>query len=135
MYIQAIVTQLENRFPNVENLDAFSIFNRQKLFPISDSAEGELAVYGQERIEYLESAYGADANPDVESADCTSEWEGLKRLFVNSFSHMFIRQTTNLLCTDTSLQDMYQQLSKLASIAALIPVSTAECERSFSTMN
>ena len=42
---------------------------------------------------------------------------------------------TNLLCTDTSLQDMYPHLSKLASIAALVPVSTAECERSFSTMN
>ena len=30
---------------------------------------------------------------------------------------------------------MYPQLAKLASIAALVPVSTAECERSFSTMN
>ena len=47
---------------------------------------------------------------------------------------MFMRQMTNLLCTDPSLQDMYP-LFKLASIAALIPVSTADCERSFSTMN
>ena len=31
-----------------------------------------------------------------------------------------------LLCTDQSLQDM---LTKLSTIAALIPVSTAECER------
>ena len=37
--------------------------------------------------------------------------------------------------TDASLRDMYPNLAKLASIAVLIPVSTAECERSFSAMN
>ena len=130
-YIQAIFAQLENRFPDVENLDAFSVFDPQKLIPISDSTEDELATYGLERVEYLKSAYEGD----VEAAECTSEWEGLKRLFINSFSHMSMRQMTNLLCTDPSLQDMYPQLSKLALIAALIPVSTADCERSFSTMN
>ena len=74
-------------------------------------------------------------NPDVDHAECTSEWEDLKRLFVNNFSNTSMRQMTNLLCTDSSLQDMYPQLSKLASIAALVPVSTADCERTFSTMN
>ena len=129
-YIHAIVTVLQNRFPDVENLDAFSIFDPQKL-TVSES-DDDLAAYGQERLEYLTSAYDDGVNPDVE---CTSEWEGLKRLIVNNFSNMSMRQMTNLLCTDTSLQDMYPHLSKLASIAALVPVSTAECERSFSTMN
>ena len=133
-YIQAIVTQLQNRFPDVDYLDAFSIFDPQKL-TISDSDDDELAAYGQERLEYLKSAYGDGVNPGVDSDECTSEWEGLKRLFVNNFSNMSMRQMTNLLCTDSSLQDMYPHLSKLASIAALVPVSTAECERSFSTMN
>ena len=64
-----------------------------------------------------------------------SSREGLKRLFVNSFSHMSMPQMTNLLSTDPSLQDMYPQFSKLASIEALVPVSTADCEHSFSTMN
>ena len=39
------------------------------------------------------------------------------------------------LCTNSSLMDMFPNLSKLATIAALVPVSTAECERSFSAMN
>ena len=64
-----------------------------------------------------------------------SSREGLKRLFVNSFSYMSMPQMTNLLSTDPSLQDMYPQFSKLASIEALVPVSTADCEHSFSTMN
>ena len=40
-----------------------------------------------------------------------------------------------LLCTDNVLHDMFSQLAKLAAIGVLIPVSTAECERAFSTMN
>ena len=130
-YIQAVVTELQNRFPDVDNLDSFCIFDPQKLPTTSD----ELGVYGQERIECLQNAYGEGANPDADSAECISEWEGLKRLFVNNFSHMTMRQMTKLLCTDTTLQDMFPNLAKLASIGALIPVSTAECERSFSTMN
>jgi len=63
----------------------------------------------------------------VDSAECDSEWEGLKRLFVNKFSHMNMRKMTKLLCTDASLRDMYPNLAKLASTAVLIPVSTAEC--------
>ena len=71
----------------------------------------------------------------VDSAECTKEWEGLKWLFVDNFSHMSMRQMTNLLCTDASLQDLYPQLLKPALIPTFISVSTAECERSFSTMN
>ena len=130
-YIQAIVAQLENRFPDVENLNTFSVFDPQKALSISHSTEDEVAAYGLDKVEYLKSAYEGD----VEAAECTSEWESLKRLFVNSFSHMSMRQMTNLLCTDPSLQDIYPQFSKLASSAALVPVSTADCKRSFSTMN
>lgn len=133
-YIETIVLQLQNRFPDVEYMDAFSIFDPQKL-ATSVSPGHELTVYGQERLEYLQSAYGCGVNPDVDSGECTQEWESLKRLFVNNFSNKTMRQMTSLLGTDSSLQDMYPNLSKLASIAALIPVSTAECERSFSTMN
>ena len=134
-YIQAIVTQLENRFPDVGILDAFSIFDPQKLLSVSPSDKDEFAVYGIERLGYLKDAYGDGENPDIDSAECTSEWEGPKRLFANNFSNHSMRQMTNRLCTDSSLQDMYPNFSKLASIAALVPVSIAECECSFSTMN
>ena len=86
-YIQAIVTQLENRFPDVGNLDAFSILDPQKLLSVSPSDEDEFAVYGEERLDYLKDAYGDGGNPDIDSAECTSEWEGLKRLFNNFSNH------------------------------------------------
>ena len=39
-----------------------------------------------------------------------------------------------LLVSNSTLQTMYPQFTKLACIALVIPVSTAECERSFSAM-
>ena len=50
---------------------------------VSPSDEDEFAVYG----DYLKDAYGGGGNPDIDSAECTSEWEGLKRLFANTFSN------------------------------------------------
>ena len=36
--------------------------------------------------------------------------------------------------TDSNLKDMYPQLTKLATIAAILPVSTASCECGFLAM-
>ena len=36
---------------------------------------------------------------------------------------------------NTTFSSLYPTLSKLASIALIVPVSTADCERGFSTMN
>ena len=46
LYIQAIVDQLHDRFPHVELLDAFSIFDPHTL----PSGEEDLASYGQEKL-------------------------------------------------------------------------------------
>ena len=66
---------------------------------------------------------------------CASEWEGFKRLIKNNYASKTMRHVFKLLCTNHSLHDMFPQLLKLATIGALIPVSTAECKRAFSSMN
>ena len=40
-----------------------------------------------------------------------------------------------LLASNSSVKTLYPQLSKLAMITLILPVSTAECERCFSAMN
>ena len=60
-----------------------------------------------------------------------------KRLMKTNYASKLMRQIFHMLCTDQSLCDMFLQLhvSKLANVGALIPVSTAECEGAFSSMN
>lgn len=53
-YIQAIVDQLNDRFPNVQLLETFSIFDSQAL----PSDEEELPGYGQDKLKTLRAIYG-----------------------------------------------------------------------------
>ena len=121
----AIVKKLEERFPNVDCLDAFSIFD-PKHFP---SSPEQLIANGQNKIDNLQKYYG-----EGENADCISEEEGMKRLVRESFKEKSMREMINILVTDTSLQLLYPNFSKIATIHVIIPVSTAECECSFSAI-
>jgi len=75
-------------------------------------------------------------DPDVDSEACSycSEWESFRQLMRRHYSHLTMRKMVKLLVTDVTLNTMFPQLIKLASIAAILPVSTAECERAFSAM-
>ena len=124
-----LLTSWTTVFPHVELLDAFSIFDPHTL----PSEEEELAAHGPEKLEVLTTFYGSSSwgiNPEA----CASEWECLKRLMYNKYSSLTHRQMLRLLCAQESLRDMFPQLTKLSAIAALIPISTAECERAFSAM-
>lgn len=92
-------------------------------------------MYGQDKLEIFAGVYGDRPNPVVDTEQCASEWEGFKMLIKNSYTSKTMQQMFKLLCTDHSLRDMFPQLTKLATIGAIIPVSTAECERAFSSMN
>ena len=71
----------------------------------------------------------------INGEEFRSKWEGFKRLMVVTYSHFSMRHVLGHLCTNSSLMDMFPNISKLATIAALVPINTAESERSFSAMN
>ena len=50
-YIQALLDGLSDRFPNMSELEAFSLFDPQKL-------EEELAKYGERKLEILHLTTG-----------------------------------------------------------------------------
>ena len=79
--------------------------------------------------------YSEGPDAYIDRDQCKSEWESFKRLMKNNYASKSMRQIFKMLCTNQSLRDMFPQLSKLANVGALIPVSTAECERAFSSMN
>ena len=129
-YIDGIVKQLNERFPNVICLDAFSIFDPKNV----PSSNEQLIAYGQNKIDHLKAHYGEGENPDIDDDELMSEWEAVKRLLDTNFKEKSMREMINIFVTDSSLQLLYPNLSKIATISAIIPVSTAECERSFSAM-
>ena len=74
-----------------------------------------------------------DTQPLLNPEECRSEFVLFKqfmfRTFPNKFYPDFIKEVT------TEYGDLFPQMSKLLSIIAVIPVSSASCERGFSTGN
>lgn len=81
-YIQAIVDGLQARFPDVAELEAFSLFDPQKL----PSEEEELVAYGKDEMELLTTKYASADNADVDGEVSDSEWESLRRLIFLKYS-------------------------------------------------
>ena len=65
-YIEAIGNHLRGRFPHVELLDAFSIFDPQNL----PSDEDELTTYGQDKVKVFSTTYGEGPDPVVDTHAC-----------------------------------------------------------------
>ena len=81
-YIKAIVNQLLDRLPHVEQLGAFSIFDPQKL----PCDEEELTTYGQDKVKIFSTTYSEGLDPVIDAEEFTSEWEGFKRLIKNNYT-------------------------------------------------
>ena len=63
------------------------------------------------------------------------EWMAFKHILVSQFSEVPANEVMGAVSGDSSFSSLYPCLSKLAGIALTLPVSTADCERGFSTMN
>ena len=79
----------------------------------------------------LTKTYGEGSDSVLDIEECASEWGELKRLIKNNYTCMTMRQLFRHV-RDLCFRDMFPQL---VTIVALIPVSTAECEHAFSSMN
>ena len=66
---------LSDRFPNMSELEAFSLFDPQKL----PSEEEELTKYGERKLEILHLKHATGDDPDEDSEACSSEWESLRQ--------------------------------------------------------
>ena len=83
------------------------------------SEEKDLAAHGLESLEVLTTSYG-NSSWGINHEECTSEWECLNKLIYNKYSSLTRRQMLRLLCPEELLRDMFPQLTKLSTIAALV---------------
>ena len=130
-YVTALVSQLTDRLPDVVELEAFSIIDPSKL--PQEMAES-YTTYGNDNLDLLCSRYGSGDKADISPDDLRSEWVALKQLLSHKYREMKCKDFLILLSSDGTLTTMFPNFALLATVALIIPVSTAECERCFSSM-
>ncbi len=75
-YIDDLVTQLENRFPDSVEVEAFCIFDSSKI----PSSPTELSTYGNDKLAILGEKYARGDDADFQIEDLRSEWESFRHL-------------------------------------------------------
>ena len=129
-YVDSVIAQLRQRFPHVDQLALFSLFDPSHL----PSEHTNIGTYSDEELEVLCDLYRRGDTPDVDVAALKAEWEGLRFLMLQNYSQNTTKEVLKILVAGRTISHIYPQLRKQAAIALILPVSTAECERAFSTM-
>ncbi|XP_078590444.1 zinc finger protein 862-like [Branchiostoma floridae x Branchiostoma japonicum] len=120
-FIDQIVTNLKERFPDTELLAAFTIFHPDE------------AGYDQtQKLELLSKHYSSE----VTSAEAVNREYSVLTPALYQYKAQDKELSTNKVLRKVMQVhgDTMPNLAKLAAAMAVLPVSTADCERGFSTM-
>ena len=90
--------------------------------------ETEFNNYGANDIDANSEHFSVSAKPDT----LKREWMTLKHILVQDFSSTV--EVMQTLALDETVSSLYPSFSKLSAMALVLPVSTADCERGFSTL-
>ena len=91
--------------------------------------------YGEDAIDELAKHYGSGESPFLCSADLRLEWLDHQTYMIINCTKMSMKEHLSSLALHRSTVSVaYPNLSQVAQVFLALPVSTADCERGFSTM-
>ncbi|KAI8519667.1 hypothetical protein Bbelb_029240 [Branchiostoma belcheri] len=126
-FIDQLLTNLEERFHSTELLSSFAVLD-PSLMPQPMPEE-----YGCAKVQCLAAQYGGEVRGIVDSDALCDKWWGLRE-YIAQNRHLSQEQLVKLLLTDATMAELYPSMKLLASVLMVIPVSTADSERAFSTL-
>ena len=115
-YLDNLINNIQSRFKDVEILQAYNMFDPE-----------QLNIFMQQ--------YAQGEEPIIQEEQCRQEWPLFRNMLASNFRHLTARQVLRHLAKETSIQDGFPELCKLAAIGLALPMTTADEERCFSTMN
>lgn len=138
-FVQGVIEQIKRRFPHDDTsvISAMAILGLKGVEFINKC---ELADHGKTELMLLCTQYGteitdrADVSPVCDNSALQQEWELLKTLVIQQKY-----PTENIFVLWKILFKHHRQelknIIKLAELALIAPLQTADCERGFSTQN
>ena len=126
-YLTAIAQHLDSRFPDTALLEAFSIYDPSVM---EEQSTSQL----QEKLETLIAHYGSQGVISSDSTVCEYQCFSRSVLSTPHLKDLSTHDLMSKLTANEQLKDMFPNLAKLAAIGLIIPMSTADCERGFSTL-
>lgn len=128
LLVQQILDYLQQRFPLGDHIANYGLL---ALSNVPQSVVGRIA-YGNEEVLWLVELFHLDQ--EMTQMELTGLRASISTRIPN-YRDMETNMATTLVLKDELLRKKIPELSKLLQIALSLPVSTAICERGFSTQN
>ena len=128
VYIQKITNNLDERFQESDLVMRMQVLQPHHI--VSAHKAGDIAKYGTEDIHIIAQHFESQ---QINKDDVTAEYKQYKRLVVGSYPSTSFSEICGHMMAKYS--DMMPNLAKLLNCCVVLPVSSATCERGFSTQN
>ncbi len=134
-YLDNLIGKIEARFDDKSVLASFDIYNPAKLPSLPDNPCTEelkaFMEYGNDEVNTLADQFQGVV---ADSIECQEEWSSLKQFLKENCAELKHREVILKLCCDLSWTVIYPNMSILAKICRVIPIQTADVERTFSQL-
>ena len=134
-YLDNVIRNIENRFDDRSVMAAFDIYNPEKLPPLSINPDvdelSSFTEYGNDHVTNLAEQFQGVVGDSLEVVE---EWSSFKQYLKDNCSHLKQMDIISKLCTSSTLMAVYPNISTLAKICRVVPIHTADVERTFSQL-
>ena len=90
-------------------------------------------MYGNDEVERLVTQFhGTGCVTDLQ--DCVAEWPSFRQFLRDSYGQKKHREVIQALCFDSVLASIYPNMAVMAKICQVIPIHSADVERTFSQL-
>lgn len=133
-YLNSLIKNLEQRFDDKSTMAAFDILNPSRLtsLPTTEDPMATFLQHGVEGIKELARQY-ATILPTAE--ECLEEWSSFRQYLKDHCTHLKQSEVIDQLCGRMStLASIFPIMSTIGQICRVLPIHTADVERTFSQL-
>ena len=124
-YLQSVIDHINARMESNDLISSMSVFDPRHL----PDTEKELSNYGMEKIRTLLNFYGVTqegmSQPDIDAEETESEWKLFRRVVFTQYKSSTLQDVVTRLISSEDMSAAFPNLSKLAEILEVLPVTTA----------
>ena len=135
-YLDNLISNIESRFDDKSVMASFDIYNPAKLphLPDDPSCPEDLEAfteYGNDDVENLARQFQGVV---ADSIECLEEWSSFRQFLKENCTDLKQKEVISKLCCDSSWAVIYPNMSTLAKVCRVVPIQTADVERTFSQL-
>jgi len=146
-YLKQLIDNLKNRFEDKSIISAFDIFDPKKMpqkqidhsmesqSTHSDTEEQDcdaFMTYGNNHVTNLSQQYKCDVCGTSE--ECLEEWGCFRQYMYDNYLKLKHRDVIKELCSNKTISSIFPNMSAFAQICRVVPIHTADVERTFSQL-